>query len=187
MYRLALSITTETRKGRGHVAPKLRGKWALGITPRNLTWVIKDKLAICERPGGYGTNHRRVRRQEEIIWLRENDFDFVVSILAAPHNLHNYDELGLPYRHHPLQNADDMDSWLKSFYRDLDGLLRENKKLVVHAEEVSDRLIGLMGGFIRWSRLVDDASQAIMLTERIGSRQLDPASRELILRAHELR
>ena len=26
--------------------PKLRGKWALGITPRNLTWFIKDKLAI---------------------------------------------------------------------------------------------------------------------------------------------
>ena len=47
--------------------PKLRGKWALGITPRNFTWVIKDRLAICERPGGYGENHRRVRRQEEII------------------------------------------------------------------------------------------------------------------------
>mgnify|MGYP006157374857 CR=1 FL=1 len=39
--------------------PKLRGKWALGITPRNFTWVIKDCLAICERPGGYGDNHRR--------------------------------------------------------------------------------------------------------------------------------
>jgi hypothetical protein len=93
----------------------------------------------------------------------------------------------MPYRHHPLLNADDMDAWLKSFYRDLDALLRENKKLIVHAEEVSDRLIGLMGGFIRWSSLVDDASQAIMLTERIGSRQLDPTSRELILRVHELR
>ncbi len=52
--------------------PRLRGKWALGITPRNFTWIMKDKLAICERPGGYGDNHRRVRRQEEIIWLREN-------------------------------------------------------------------------------------------------------------------
>jgi hypothetical protein len=111
----------------------------------------------------------------------------VVSILAAPHNLHNYDELGMPYRHHPLLNVDDMDAWLKNFYRDLNSLLRENKKLIVHAEEVSDRLIGLMGGFIRWSGLVDDASQAIILTERIGSRQLDPSSRELILRVHELR
>jgi len=169
------------------VPPKLRGKWALGITPRNLTWVIKDKLAICERPGGFGTNHRRVRRQEEIIWLRENDFDYVVSILAAPHNLHNYDELGMTYRRHPLLIVVDLDTLLKNFYRGLNSLLRENKKLIVHAEEVSDRLIGLMGGFIRWSGLVDDASQAIILTERIGSRQLDPSSRELILRVHELR
>ena len=62
--------------------PKLRGKWALGITPRNLTWIIKDKLAICERPGGFGANHRRVRRQEEIIWLRENEFDQFVAWLG---------------------------------------------------------------------------------------------------------
>ena len=39
--------------------PRLRGKWALGITPRNFTWFMKDKLAVCERPGGYGDNHRR--------------------------------------------------------------------------------------------------------------------------------
>ena len=74
--------------------PRLRGKWALGITPRNFTWFMKDKLAVCERPGGYGDNHRRVRRQEEIIWLRENGFGCVISIIPAPHNLHNYDELG---------------------------------------------------------------------------------------------
>ncbi len=29
---------------------------------------------MCERPGGYGANHRRVRRQEEIIWIREQGF-----------------------------------------------------------------------------------------------------------------
>ena len=76
--------------------PRLRGKWALGITPRNFTWFMKDKLAVCERPGGYGDNHRRVRRQEEIIWLRENGFGCLISIIPAPHNLHNYDELACP-------------------------------------------------------------------------------------------
>ncbi len=115
--------------------PKLRGKWALGITPRNLTWIIKDKLAICERPGGFGANHRRVRRQEEIIWLRENDFGCVVSIIGAPHNLHNYDELNMPYRHRPLVNFDDMDQWLKLFFNDIHELLRNNNKVIVHAEE----------------------------------------------------
>jgi hypothetical protein len=167
--------------------PKLRGKWALGITPRNLTWIIKDKLAVCERPGVYGDNHRRVRRQEEIIWLRENNFGCIISINPAPHNLHNYEELNVTYRHRPMHAIDDLDPWLRAFYGDIHGLLRDNVKVMVHLDEVSDRLIGLMGGYIRWSGLIDDPSQAIMLTERIGGRQLDPQSRELIMRVHEIR
>ena len=166
---------------------KLRGKWALGILPRNLTWIIKDKLAICARPGGFGVNHRRVRRQEEIIWLRENEFGCVISISTAPHNLHSYEELQMPYQHRPMPNPDDLDPWLKSFYTELSKLLQRGLKIVVHAEEVSERLQGLMGGYIRWSGLVDDTAQAIILTERIAGRQLDPDSRELILRVHELR
>ena len=57
----------------------------------------------------------------------------------------------------------------------------------MHAEEVGDRIIGIMGGYIRWSGLVDDPSQAIIITERIAGQQLDPFARELILRVHELR
>ena len=167
--------------------PKLRGKWALGITPRNFTWIIKDRVAICERPGGYGDNHRRVRRQEEIIWLRENHFDFVVSIIAAPHSLHAYDELHLPFRHRPLSGADDLDAWLRVFYTELRDLINKEAKIVIHAEEVGDRLVGIMGGYIRWSQMLEDSSQAIQITEHISGRQLDTWSRELILRVHELR
>ena len=167
--------------------PKLRGKWALGITPRNFTWVIKDKLAICERPGGYGDNHRRVRRQEEIIWLRENNFDVVISLIAAPHNLHAYEELNMPYRHRPLSGADDTETFLRAFYRELHELLGKDSKVVLHTEEVGDRILGIVGGYIRWSGLVDDPSQAIIITERIGGRQLDTWARELILNVHELR
>ncbi|MSO59913.1 MAG: hypothetical protein EXQ63_06270 [Ilumatobacteraceae bacterium] len=167
--------------------PKLRGKWALGIRPRNFTWIIKDRVAICERPGGYGDNHRRVRRQEEIIWLRENHFDFVVSIIAAPHNLHAYDELHMPFRHRPLSGADDFDAWLRVFYAELRDLINKEAKIVIHAEEVGDRLVGIMGGYIRWSQMLEDSSQAIQITEHIGGRQLDTWSRELILRVHELR
>ncbi len=167
--------------------PKLRGKWALGITPRNFTWIIKDRVAICERPGGYGDNHRRVRRQEEIIWLRENHFDFVVSIIAAPHNLHAYDELHLPFRHRPLSGADDLDAWLRVFYTELRDLINKEAKIVIHAEEVGDRLVGIMGGYVRWSQMLEDSSQAIQITEHISGRQLDTWSRELILRVHELR
>lgn len=167
--------------------PKLRGKWALGITPRNFTWIIKDQVAVCERPGGYGDNHRRVRRQEEIIWLRENNFDLLISIIAAPHNLHAYQELNMPHRHRPLSGADDLDAWLKVFYSELRDLINKGQRVVIHAEEVGDRIIGIMGGYVRWSGMVDDPGQAIQITERLGGRQLDTWSRELILNVHDLR
>jgi len=166
--------------------PRLRGKWALGITPRNFTWIMTDKLAVCERPGGVGENHRRVRRQEEIIWLRENGFGCVISIISAPHNLHNYEELQMPYRHRPF-NEENRDRYLAALYREIRDLLDNDTKVLVHAEELGDRVIGVMGGYIRWSGLVDDPTQAIQVTERIAGRQLDPSAREIILRAHELR
>lgn len=168
------------------MATRLRGRWALGITPRHFTWILKDKLAICERPGGYGDNHRRVRRQEEIIWIRENGFGCVISIIPAPHNLHNYDELGVTARHRPF-NAEDPDPWLKAFYRELHELLRMNTKVIVHGEEVGDRIVGIMGGYIRWAGLVDDDTKAITITERLAGRQLDPFARNVILTATKLR
>jgi hypothetical protein len=167
--------------------PRLRGKWALGIKPRNFTWILKDKLAVCERPGGYGTNHRRVRRQEEIIWIRENGFGCIVSMIPAPLNLHNYEELGVPYRHRPLRTNDDLPQYLPGLYQELHELLAAGTKVVVHGEEVGDRIIGVMGGYIRWSGLVEDPSQAITVTERLAGRQLDPLARNIILDAHTYR
>lgn len=168
------------------MAAKLRGKWALGITPRHFTWILKDKLAICERPGGYGDNHRRVRRQEEIIWIRENGFSTVISIIQAPHNLHNYDELNVAYRHRPF-NPDELEAWLRLFYRELDDLLRAGGKVIVHGEELGDRIVGIMGGYIRWSGLVDDDTKAIAITERLTGRKLDPFARNVIMTAPSLR
>jgi hypothetical protein len=59
--------------------------------------------------------------------------------------------------------------------------------VIVHSEEVGDRLLGIMGGYIRWSRMLEDPSTVIEITERIGGRQLDTWARELILNVHELR
>ena len=158
--------------------PKLRGKWALGITPRHFTWILKDKLAICERPGGYGDNHRRVRRQEEI--------NLVISVIQAPHNLHNYEELGVPFRHRPFK-SDERDAWLQAFYGELDELLKNGSRVLVHGEELGDRLVGIMGGYIRWAGLVDSDTKAIEVTERLTGRQLDPWARDVIMAAAVLR
>ena len=73
------------------------------------------------------------------------------------------------------------------FYRELHELLRVGTKVIVHGDEVGDRIVGVMGGYIRWAGLVDDDTKAITITERIASRQLDPFARSIILNATKLR
>src|SRR5688572_4210364 len=114
----------------------VKGKWAAGIQPRNLTWIIKDRLAISERPGGYGRSHRKVRRQEEMIWLRENGFSRVVSILGSPHNMAAYEEFGFPASHLPFGPHDDPREALPPIYEHLRTWLAGGERLLVHGEEV---------------------------------------------------
>ena len=59
--------------------------------------------------------------------------------------------------------------------------------MILHAEEVGDRIVGIIGGYIRWCGLVKEGTQAIAITERIAQRQLDPFAREVILLAATLR
>ena len=165
----------------------MKGKWAQGITPRNFVWVLKDKLAICERPGGYGANHRRVRRQEEIIWIREQGFTRVISLIAGEHNLKNYDELGVSWLHRPQKPTDDPVIFQHKLYLELQALLARGEKLVVHQEEVGDRVCGLVAGYLLWGRLVPYGPQAISVTERLTGRQLGPHGRELVAIAQQLR
>jgi hypothetical protein len=165
----------------------MKGKWAQGITPRNFVWVLKDRLAVCERPGGYGPNHRRVRRQEEIIWIREQGFTHVVSLIAATHNLHNYDELGVAWLHRPQGPHDDPVAFQRNLYHELRHLLSSGEKLLMHQEEVGDRVCGLVAGYLLWAGLVPYGPQAISVTERLTGRQLGPHGRELVAGADQLR
>lgn len=165
----------------------MKGKWAQGITPRNFVWVLKDRLAVAERPGGYGPSHRRVRRQEEIIWIREQGFTHVISLIAANHNLHNYDELGVAWLHRPLRPTDDMLAYQRSLYEELRMLLATGEKLLVHREEVGDSICGLVAGYLLWAGLVPYGPQAISVTERLTSRQLGPQGRALVANADQLR
>jgi hypothetical protein len=158
----------------------VKGKWAQGIEPRNFRWVMKDALAVCERPGGYGSNHRRVRRQEEIIWVREQGFTPVVSIIPSPANLHNYDELGVTWLHRPFGNHDDAALYLQAFFPELRDLLGAGHKVLVHAEELGDRISGIIAGYLVWAGLLPNGPKAISLTESLLQRQLGPLGRELV-------
>ncbi len=165
---------------------RMKGKWAQGIKPRNFAWIIRDRLAICERPGGYGVNHRRVRRQEEIIWLREQGFTRVISLIPSPHNLHNYDELGLPWIHRPFGPHEDSAKVLRELYPEMRSLLATGQKVILHQEEVGDRLAGVVAGYIRWSGMVPEGPEAIAIIEQITEQQLGPVGRSLVALSAQL-
>lgn len=165
----------------------MKGRWAAGIAPRFFAWIIKDALAVSERPGGYARNHRRVRRQEEIIWLRENGFTRVVSLLGSPHNLHAYDELELAWTHFPFGPASDPRTALPDLYGQMDGWLRAGEQVLVHQEELGDRLMGVVGGYLRWSGKLPGGPQAIAAVEQILRRQMGPVGRELVTLVPDLR
>jgi hypothetical protein len=158
----------------------VKGKWAQGIVPRYFTWIIKDQLSICERPGGYGVNHRKVRRQEEIIWVREQEFTRIVSLLASPHNLHHYEELGVEYKHLPFGPHDDPSEVLPPIWDDIQSQLANGDKIVVHHDELGDRLLGVMGGYLVHAGLVVEGPRATAMIERLVERQMGPPGRELV-------
>jgi hypothetical protein len=158
----------------------MKGKWAQGIRPRNFSWVIKDRFAVCERPGGYGANHRRVRRQEEIIWVREQGFTMVISLIPATSNLHNYTELEVPWLHRPFGAHDDPAVVLGSLLPEIEQLLDSGEKILVHGEELGDRIAGLVAAYVIWSGLVPEAPKATALVERMLTRQIGPVGREMV-------
>ena len=158
----------------------MKGKWAAGIQPRNFVWVIRDKLAASERPGGYARNHRRIRRQEEIIWIREQGFSRVVSLLASPHNLHAYDELGVAWEHLPFAPTADPREVLSDLYPRLRQWLGQGEKLLLHQEEFGDVLMGVLAGYLIYAGLVPSSPQAIAILERLVHRPMGPPGRELV-------
>lgn len=164
----------------------MRGKWAAGIPPRNFTWIIRDRLALSERPGGFSASHRRVRRQEEIIWLKGQEFNRVISLLSSPHNLQAYDENGIVWANYPLAVGVDPRPSLFDCYKDLEASLMAGLRVLMHQDELGDRMMGTVAGYLLWSGRAKSGAQASWLVERLVGRQMGSDGRELLIAANEL-
>jgi hypothetical protein len=159
----------------------VRGRWAQGLEPRGFCWIFQDRLAASERPGGFARNHRKVRRQEELIWLVGHGFTHVLTLLDSPHNLHAYDEAGIPYEHIPLGRHDD---WAVSLER-IDATLKKwlddpGERVLIHHEEFGERLLGVLAGFLVYSGIAKEGTHAIVMIEKITGRELGAPGREIV-------
>jgi len=152
-----------------------------GLKPRGFTWVIANRLAVSERIGGHGFQHRRVRREEEINWLvREAGITAVVTLLTGNQNLAAYEAAGLQTHTVPLA-AESPKIDAKPLYDTLDRLLADpGARILVHRELIDDVLGGLLGGYLIASGLVKDPILASAIIQEILGRALGPEGRALI-------
>ena len=159
----------------------MKGRWAQGLEPRYFTWVITGRLAVSERPGGFARNHRKVRRQEELLWLAGHGFTHVLSLLDSPHNLHAYEEAGLAYEHVPLGRHEELAERLHDVYATLGRWLdNPSERVLMHHEEFGDRLLGVVAGFLLYTGLVYEGPHAIVVLEKLTGRQLGSVGREIV-------
>ena len=158
----------------------MRGKWAQGIEPRKFCWVIKDSFAICERPGGFGESHRSVRRQEEVIWIRQNNFDVVVSLLANDDNIKAYESQGVRWVQMPFGGAEEGLTRLTALFTRLNSLLDDNPRVLLHREELGDQICGLIAAYLLWRELVPAGPRAIEVVEQLLEKQIGSDGREIV-------
>ena len=162
----------------------MRGRWAQGLEPRGFCWIMQDRLAASERPGGFARSHRKVRRQEELIWLAGHGFTHVLSLLESPHNLHAYEEAGIPYEHVPLGRHDDWPQSLERTYSTLEKWLDDPvERVLIHHEEFGERLMGVLAGFLLYAGVVQEGAHAIVMMEKITGRELGAPGREIVAAA----
>src|SRR5690606_39163229 len=138
-------------RGRGPVGPRSqrrsRRRMITGLKPRGFTWVIANRLAVSERIGGHGFQHRRVRREEEINWLvREAGITSVVTLLAGNQNKAAYEAAGLKTHTVPI-SGDPARIEPAPLFETLDRLLADpDARILVHREIIDDVIGGLLGG-----------------------------------------
>ena len=151
-----------------------------GLEPRGFKWVIAGQLAISERIGGYGFQHRRVRREEEILWLAEQGINTVVSLMPGNQNQAAYEGATLRYYNFAIEDDLDPEDVSEVFAVLDEALSRPGASVLVHRELIGDLLVGLMGGYLVHSGLISDPIIATSVIQEISGRPLGPEGRQLI-------
>lgn len=151
----------------------------VGLEPRSFTWVIARRLAVAERIGGYGFQHRRVRREEEIAWLKANGINAVLSLLDGNQNLAAYEQAGFVSANEALPNlsVEGVRRVLKAMSR---MLSKPDRVLLVHRDIVDDTIAGVLAGYLVHSGRVEDPIMATALIQEILRRPLGPEARAII-------
>ena len=84
------------------------------------------------------------------------------------------------------ERDDDAAVYLGALYPEIKELLGSGTKVLMHGEELGDRICGAVAGYLLWDGLIDSGPRAISAIEQITQRQLGPVGRELVAVAASL-
>jgi hypothetical protein len=150
-----------------------------GLEPRDFTWVISGRLAVSERIGGTGFQHRRVRREEELAWLEHNGVNAVLSLLDGNQNLAAYEAAGIESRHQPLSDLEP--DTVRAVFDVISEMLGPaGAVLLIHRDVIDDAVAGILAGYLVYSGRVADPIMATALIQEILKRPLGPEGRSVI-------
>lgn len=150
-----------------------------GLEPREFTWVIAGRLAVSERIGGYGFQHRRVRREEEISWLQHQGVNSVLSLLDGNQNLASYETAGFTFAHQPLEDLEP--ETIEAVFGAIHSMLEApGAVLLIHRDIIDDPMAGILAGYLVHSGLIEDPIIATAAIQEILKRPLGPQGRAVI-------
>jgi hypothetical protein len=152
-----------------------------GLIPRGFTWVIAERLAVSERVGGSGFQHRRVRREEEISWLvRGAGITDVISLLPATQNVAAYRDAGLAVHKLSLGPEVTVDEAEQVYSLIHKVMAKPSTKVLLHRETIDDSVGGILAGYLVWSGMVEQPVLAVAVVQEILKRPLGPEGRNLV-------
>ena len=161
-----------------------------GLRPNDFFWVIQGKLALSECIGGRGMTPRKIRREEEIQWLKGQGINSIFSLLDSDFNLTSYQEVGFRTYHYPLSD-DIQDNALNTIFSAIKEDMSDPEiKLLIHKEYLDEQIPGILAGYLVYAGLLKDREDpsvfARTIMEEILGRPLSPKAIELISNLHDV-
>jgi len=151
-----------------------------GLKPNDFHWIIEGRLAVSECIGGGGLTPRKIRREEEVQWLKSQGINSIFSLLDSDFNLKNYQEVGFRTYHFPIGEEIDKDSLKIIFEAIKDALSDKDRKLLIHREILDEEIPGILAGYLIYSKLLKDPILARTILEKILEKPLSPKAIALI-------